>query len=560
MDAPLTGTATNRRNFLTLMGLGAGAVAGGGLLAGCSEEVGRGSGQAAGVNANSGVLPKYKELGLDLPAADIKGVPPISDAYSTYPKSLVDAVAEAPGKSGQRIRAMAPAWGPAPPALAKNSFAQSVNKELGIDVEFSVQDGLAYADKLNAMFGARDVPDMVPIPNWEVSKIPRFSQAINTLFEDLTPFLAGDAAAAYPNLASLPTSQWQQCVWDGKLRAIPNPGGASFPWALFYRKDLFDKAGLAAPTTVEEFHAVAKRITDKTKGIWAFGDVFAMIQMYYKVPNGVQQGWRLKPDGTPEHRLETQEYRQALEFTAKMYKEGLVHPTLISTAGGDMKQLFQSGKIWMMQDGLGAWQGMQAEQQKITKGFNIQPVQYLSATGGDPLVWFRDEPISYCFIKKGLPKERVQELLRVSNWLSAPFGSKEFELREYGVEGRHFTRSASGPVKTDLAFKEGTFGFWISGRIPVTQPYPDTPDYPRQVTEFHNKAVPFREKDPWEGLKVEWPSQFSANAVPTDDKLNDIVRGRRPLTDLDKVYQEWRNGGGDQARELLAKALENKGK
>ncbi len=42
---------------------------------------------------------------------------------------------------------------------------------------------------------------------------------------------------------------------------------------------------------------------------------------------------------------------------------------------------------------------------------------------------------------------------------------------------------------------------------------------------------------------------------PTEDKMTDIKRGRRPLSDLDSVVTEWRNTGGDEAREFYAKVL-----
>jgi putative aldouronate transport system substrate-binding protein len=275
-----------------------------------------------------------------------------------------------------------------------------------------------------------------------------------------------------------------------------------------------------------------------------------------------KQGWRLKSDGTPEFKYETPEYRAALEFMIKVYEAGLVHPDLVASKGADANALFYGGKVLFLQGGPGVWQPMQAEQQKVTPGFNIQPVPLFSATGGDPLAWGDDEPISFTFIKKGLPEERIDELLRVINWCSAPFGTKEFDLREYGVEGRHHTRDANGPAKIDLGFKEiQNQYFFISGRSPVLQPTPQTPTYVRDMLSYSNATVKFLEKDPWDGIKLEMPAAYKAAQVPTEDKITDLLRGRRPLTDLDGIVGEWRtSGGGDEARALLAKALEDAGR
>lgn len=540
------------------MGLGAVAVAGGGLLTGCGEKAGPNA-STQDLDKLSGLLPNHKELALDI-KPDIIGTRPVADGYTKYPTNLVAAITEKPGTSGKEISAMTPHWGPAPPGLGQSAYLAAINEALGVPVNFSIQDGNTYADKLNAMLGARDVPELLCIPGWEVAKIPRFSDAIAALFEDLTDHLKGDAVNAYPMLATFPAGAWRNSFWNERLVAIPNPTDNPFPWALFYRKDLVDAAGMAAPTTIDELFEFGKKLTNPDKGVWAFGEIFEMVQMIHKVPSS-KQGWRLKSDGTPEFKYETPEYKAAAEFMAKVYQAKLVHPDIVASDGADANQLFQSGKILMKRDGIGFWQPMQAEQQKITPGFNIQPVPLFSATGGDPLAWGDDEPISFTFIKKGLPKERVEELLRVINWCSAPLGTKEFDLREYGVEGKHHTREAAGPAKTELGFKEIVNQyFFISGRSPVIQPTPQTPSYVPDLLKYANETVKYLEKDPWDGLKMEMPAKYKANQVPFEDKITDVLRGRRPMSDLDAIVTEWRGNGGDEAREHLAKALSDAGR
>ncbi|GHJ17121.1 MULTISPECIES: extracellular solute-binding protein [unclassified Micromonospora] len=543
-----------RRRFLGLVGLGVAATAGGPLLAGCSEKP-AGSGAAQQLDAVSGLLPTRK----DLPGAvkpDIVGTRPVPDGYTSYPATLVDAITDKPGTSGKQITAMTPAWGAAPPGIAQSAYLQAVNAELGTPVNFTIQDGNTYADKLNAMLSARDVPELLCVPGWEVEKIPRFAEAIKALFEDLTDHLRGDAANAYPMLASFPTGAWRQAVWNERLMSVPNPTDGPFPWALFARKDLLDARGLGVPTNLDELLTAARQVTDPARKVWAFDDVFAMIQMFHRVP-GANQGWRLRSDGTPEFKYETPEFRQALEVMAKIYKDGLVHPDIVASRGADAKQLFaKNGAIVFKQDGIGFWQGAQAEHQKTNPTLNIQPVPVFSATGGDPLVWGEDKPISFTFVRKGLGKDRVQELLRVINWCSAPLGSQEAQLRDFGVEGKHHTKSPNGPVKTDLAFKEiANQYFFISGRNPTIGPYPDTPRYVPDVLNYSNQMVKFLEKNPWAGVKLEMPAAYKANQVPTEDKFTDVLRGRRPLSDADAIVAEWKANGGEEARKLLADSL-----
>ncbi|GIF01035.1 extracellular solute-binding protein [Paractinoplanes rishiriensis] len=550
---------TSRRTFLELVGLGAVAAAAGPILAGCSSKP-TSSGTAQNLDKVAGVLPTHKDLSLSI-KADVIGTRPVPDGYTKYPTSLVDAITEKPGTSGQEIRAMTPAWGPAPPGIGKSAYIDAVNADLGTPVNFTIQDGNTYADKLNAMFGARDVPDLLCVPSWEVEKIPRFADATKVLFTDLTDYLKGDAVAKYPMLASFPTGSWRNSVWNERLYAVPNPTDGPFPWALFTRKDLLDKKGLTVPKSLDELLAMGKEVTDPKNKVWAFSDIFAMVQMFHKVP-GSKGGWRLNASGAPEFKYETPEYKAALEVMSKVYKDGLIHPDIVASKGADASQLFaRNGAIIFHQAGVGFWQGAQAEHQKVNKELNIQPVPIFAVGGGNPLVWGDDEPISYTFIKAGLPKERVEELLRIVNWCSAPLGSQEAQLRDYGVAGKHHTATPGGPTKTDLAFKEiANQYFFISGRNPTIGPFPDTPNYVNDLLAYSNEMVKNLEKDPWDGLKLEMPAKYKANAVPTEEKFTDVLRGRRPLTDVDAIVTEWKANGGDEARALLAKALTEAGK
>lgn len=61
-------------------------------------------------------------------------------------------------------------------------------------------------------------------------------------------------------------------------------------------------------------------------------------------------------------------------------------------------------------------------------------------------------------------------------------------------------------------------------------------------------------------MKLEMPAAYKANQVPTEDKITDMLRGRRPLSDIDAIVQEWKANGGDEARELLARSLPKAGR
>jgi len=540
------------------MAVGSAAVLSLGLDAGCGARR-RSHGAATSAEEVAAVLPRRQPLTLLKP--DFAGDGPIPDGYLGYPSHLVRAIQEKPGRSAQPIKTMTANWGPTPPGPGRNSFLDAVNARLGVPVEPSVQDGNTFAAKLSAVLGARDVPDLLSAPTWEIDKIPRFSQAVKALFADLGEYLQGDAVKAYPMLASLPTAAWENSVWGGRLAAIPYPTDGPFPWALFYRKDLCDRAGVEAPKNIDELYQFGKRMTDPQRGVWAFGNVFQMVQMFFKCSN-TKGGWRKKVGGGLEFKYETSGYRDALDFTARLYRDGFVHPDVIASNGTDSSQLFNAGKMIVWQDGMGVWRRTQSEQSQITPGFNIQPVPVFSAVGGDPLTWAGDAPIFYTFIKKDLGPERTRELLRVLDWCAAPFGSQEHELNLYGVEGQHFTRAADGsPVATHLGRTELADQYrLLGGRVPSLVGTADVPHFVTDQLSYARATYRYREEDPFRGIKLEFPPNYSRVLVPTEDKLNDIVRGRRPLGDLAQIVNEWRASGGDEGRAFFEKALADNGR
>jgi putative aldouronate transport system substrate-binding protein len=286
-----------------------------------------------------------------------------------------------------------------------------------------------------------------------------------------------------------------------------------------------------------------------------------MIQMIFRCP-GTKGGWRRAARGGLEYKYEVPEYRLALEFASELFRSGMVHPDLVASRGADSKQLFCGGKIVAYEDGLGAWQGASSEQSTITPGFDMQPIPLFSAMGGEPLAWGSDGPIFYTFVKRGLGADRTREILRVLDWCAAPFGSYEYELNAFGVEGKHFTHAADGsPVPTDLGRQEiaGQFSF-ISGRAPAVLATADTPRYVADLFAYFDATIDHMEEDLFRGIKVTLPSSYSKLVTVTEDKLADVVRGRRPLGDLRAIVTEWRNAGGDETRAFLEKTLADNGR
>ncbi len=88
----------------------------------------------------------------------------------------------------------------------------------------------------------------------------------------------------------------------------------------------------------------------------------------------------------------------------------------------------------------------------------------------------------------------------------------------------------------------------------------DVPNYVQDLISYSNATVKYLEKDLTAGIKLELPANYSKAIQPAEDKILDVLRGRRPLSDLDQITKEWRTSGGDEGRAFLEKALSDNGR
>ncbi|MEU9830290.1 extracellular solute-binding protein [Streptosporangium sp. NPDC048047] len=558
------GATTTRRGFLGLVGLSAAMAAGGGLLGACSApsgpRPGSGGATAAAAEKLTSLTPTYAPFPgaqPDIPGivSDLPGIPGIGGGFTTYPASPAPALTAKAGKGGS-YKAMTPLWGPVPPALADNAYFQAANADIGATVEFQIADGTVYADKAIARLASGDLPDLMVIPSWEIEKMADFNQAVDKAFEDLTPYLQGDKVKPYPLLANLPTAAWEWSVWNGKLMAVPFPT-EPFPFALLYRKDLFDKNGWnTAPKNADELYRLGKEINDPKNKRWAFGDIHEMLWTVFRIP----QEWRYE-GGKLVHKYETPEYEQMLEFMRKLFAEDLIHPSVVSSKGANEKDLIGGGQITVYRDGLGGWKELLQQHRGKNPDFAIDAFPVFAHDGGKPMMYHNNAAGIFTFVKKGTPKEKVEELLSILNWCAAPYGTKEYELSNFGVEGKHFTRDDKNvPQLNDLGRKEVAPTYLFLGGRPIFVDWVAYPDAVKANMAWQQATFPHVEKTPFDGIRIQKPSKFSGLQVPTEDKFTDIMRGRRPVSDAKKIAAEWRRDGGDEARDFYMKILRDNGR
>jgi putative aldouronate transport system substrate-binding protein len=540
----------SRRSLLAAMGLGAAAVTAPTLLAGC----GKGSSDSVGNAGTKQVAwPAYQPFAG--PTPDLPGTAAgVQAGYTKYPTNLVTSVKAKPG-DGSKVRAVCITYGTPPKPVEQNKLWQALNAALGIDLQLTFVADADFDAKMATLIAGNDLPDIICVGGGHA--LPREQQFISTKCADLSDFVSGDKIKDYPNLANIPTYSWQGMGGRAKGRIFGVPQERPLPsTAMFLNRDAFTTAGADyAAWTKADFAAAVKALSkNKQFGLGANKASPFGLRQYLAGCFGAVNDWGV--EGGQFIRSETQpQFKEALAFARELYTAGSFYPDSASISTVDMKTFFYNGTIKGMADGLAAFQDAVTS---VKGAFTVDMAMPFQGGSGPGTIQAGSGAFGYAALKQA-PAERIQMLLRVLDYLAAPFGSKEYELTHFGVEGVHFTRDSAGtPQPTPL---------WSGGENIVNLPVRYIAEAPRvlyfagvdaeSVKRMHawqTKAVPVALKNPATGLISDTGSRSGVTLNLTlVDGMNAIVTGREPLTSWDAVIKKWRADGGDKVAQEYAK-------
>ncbi|MGW2059923.1 extracellular solute-binding protein [Streptomyces sp. NPDC001937] len=544
----------SRRTVLRTIGIGTALAATGVSLSACSTSAGGNalSNQGKKLAPWPDYIPHPDAPKPDLAPSD-KGVQP---GYAAYPKELKQSVAEKPG-DGSKVTVWTITWGAPPKAKEKHQLWQALNKQLGVDLDLVVVPAMEAQQKFATLVAGGELPDILAVSQY----LPNPTELIAAKCQDLTEFLSGDAVKEYPNLAAIPTYAWKAAGRiDGKLYRFPVER-SRIGHSLSANQERLKEAGIWVPeiggVTVDDFTKGLQQLSGRKKwgmgvaGLGAFG--FNSVVPMFGVPNQ----WALK-DGQFTSYIDSDGFKAGLEQLAKWQKAGVFRADPLShdaTLGTD----FQTGITATVSRANIDFTGNAIA---IKDGFTLETVRPLKPTNGaSPGHWFSPGADYFTALKKA-PKERIRLLLRVMDFLAAPFGTKEWELVNYGVEGTHFTRGDDGsPVQTKLALdgdNKDTLGisFIATGQQVLFLPagVPGGAESVKRRHAFQTEIAEIGVVDPSVGLLSKtWYAKQNELMLLKEDAIKAIVMGRKPLSSWDSMVRDWKAKGGDQAAEEFAK-------
>ncbi|MEU9560199.1 extracellular solute-binding protein [Streptomyces fumanus] len=557
-NAASAAPAPSRRSFLASSAVAAAAVAGGmPLLTACGgSDGGSREGTTAGKEAKK-LLPAYVAGNVVTPDIPAKNGSAVGFTRKLDLAGLKTSVPEKLGKGG-RVTIMSPFWGS--PPKSDNAYYRAMNDLIGVDIKWQNQDGNTYEQKLGAVLASSDVPDVVVVPSWNLNG--RIPSAIISKFADLGPYLSGDAVKEYPNLAAVPTDAWQRSIFGGKLRGLPQPQPYVTGIVPLYRQDIFEKEGYEVPTSCDEFMELAKEATNAKAKRWACLDMKWTAFQAFGVMSGNEKplGWTMV-DGKMTNRVETDEYLEALEWTRKLFAAGVVHPDaeLGKSQATDAGPKFAKGEFLVYAQNISQWWSRTAEQATQNPEFKVWGMDVFGHDGGDPVLWAEQPAGIWAFVNKKASESVIRDVLAAANVTAAPYGTKEYMMTNYGVEGTHYTVEDGVPTKTDQGNIDVMNAYVMLASPAATIAHPDFPEVAKGQVEWQQRMGAFTRKSSFYGMQITEPSRYANLSSDFEQMEDDFVRGRKKMGEVQQAISEWRSKGGDKLRDWYKKLLDENG-
>lgn len=535
----------DRRSLLRLAGLGALGLAAPSFLTACGT--GGSSGDVSNAGKDLTPWPSYVPFPGPAPDApgDASGVQPL---YLKYPEKLVRSVGNPVG-DGSDVTVMVVSFGAPPKPVGENSYWQAVNAALGVNLKITVVPDPEYKQKMTTLMASGDdLPDVIMFSNLALAHSAEF---IRSRGADLSEFVGGDAVKEFPNLANIPTYAWQGMGRiGGRIYGIPlerpMPGNS-----LFVNRSAMDAAGIPADWTTEQYLEGMKQLTGDHKwGVGWFKTLFGGLGAitYHAGSVGAPNTWSTD-GGAFSHTIATPQFEQALEIMRKLVETGAHYPDSLTVSSTDMQSHFHNGTVATIHDGFGSV--ALSTLNKINGRFALDLGR---PYGAQATPWQGPGVFGYVAFKKAEPA-RIKLLLRIVDHLSAPFGTEEYELANFGVEGKHFTKDADGIKTTELYDQENNslLPTKYIGTAPAVLYLPGHGDVAKAVHDWQKASLPKSVRNPATGLRSSTEASKGAQLGQIiGDGITAITFGRKPPSAWREVVAQWRQAGGDQVAAELA--------
>lgn len=356
------------------------------------------------------------------------------------------------------------------PHAVPNEYTKRTEEKFGMKWDYQAIPLSAGMDKFNVMFASGEYPDFIPNMNqWNAVK--KWAAA-----GYLLPI--GDYFDKLPNYRKLYTDdQWsmlqQFTSVNGKVYMLPFISTTYDPMTWLYRKDVFDKAGIASfPKTTDELTEALQKLKDSHPGfigigvrggsgnapiknlLYGFANTFRL-PPDFNGANGWTGFWR-DPDYNNEivFAPATGKQRAMLQYLAELYKAGLIQKDFATATEDQFNQNRQNGKDVVHFQWVSQIVSLEKQNPNANWAYSTHYLQ--DSASPQPPVMFKGPDFalygSLFSSKLASQPEKLEKLLQYVDWSATPEG---LLFNQMGVENLTYVMKDGIPVyKDDLDRKK----------------------------------------------------------------------------------------------------------
>lgn len=354
-------------------------------------------------------------------------------------------------------------WMPLNPKVT--SFATSfsdvlcyreLQKATGIKLEFQHPSVGQENEQFNLMMASKNLPDLIYY-NWS-----GVSGGVDLFIDEgtilrLNDYLADLAPSYNALLEQSPQARRETQTDDGDIYMFPflrTDEKLMFYKGLLVRQDWLDKLGLKTPETPDEWYTVLKAIKERDPNGNGIADEIPLVSKKMEAIETMINGFGassdyIVKDGKVVYGPVQPEYKEALQFVNKLYREGLIDPDFYLTDDNAMDAKVISNCAGSMYGALTSHMSKyMSMMQKDNPEVSIAAAPSLRNSDGKTYIF--NKLLSRCSTGNGTVITKNNKYVAESIKLLDYFYTEEGHmLANFGVLGDTYTLVDNEPVYTD---------------------------------------------------------------------------------------------------------------
>lgn len=468
-----------------------------------------------------------------------------------------------------KVSAMNILYTAAPPD--KSSGIKILEDKYNMDYSYIPVTSADYFNKLGVAVASGDIPDLTVIPGLDETW---YNYVDSDVFMPLEKYIN---EVDTPNLAKVPKEIMDLMTYNGHIYGLPRLRSQA-SHTLVIRQDWLDKLGLTMPTTYEELEAVMKQFVENDPDGNGKNDTYGIafnasssglggvsLLGSFKTPTNI--AWSEHTDGKIYPVYQHPNFREALEYLVRLYKEGIISKDFVIMKGNQLEEDFLSGRVGVTAGF--AWNAYTKERldkaRAVNPNFQWAPVPALKGPDG-----FQGYSLGIGFngfiaipAAQANDETKVKRMLKfIDDQMEADIDSELYHLLNYGNEGEHYN-IVDGKVQfTDLGNKERT-GLYLISNPPLEATDLNNPNDSQELQDVKNASykaaltgTPY--SDPSAKL-MSTPTLKEKGAELSKLMLEDIIKvisGEKPIEFYDQALANWKEKGGQKILDEMNEAYQ----